>query len=62
MASDITVVVADATQTLAIRAGFPFAGRVTWFTATNLFAATESIQMHHPHWLSLPPLPTIAFQ
>jgi hypothetical protein len=48
MPSDITVVVADATQTLAIRAGFPLSGRVSWFTATNLFAARENIQMHHP--------------
>jgi hypothetical protein len=48
MPSDITVVVADAAQTLAIRAGLPISGRVTWFTATNLFAAHESIQMHHP--------------
>jgi hypothetical protein len=48
MASDITVVVADAAQTVAIRAGLPLSGRVTCFTATNLFAARESIQMHHP--------------
>ena len=33
MASDITVVIADATQTLAIKAGLPLSGRVTWFTA-----------------------------
>ena len=48
MASDITVVIADPTQTLAIRAGLPLTGRVTWFSAGNLFAAHESIQMHHP--------------
>lgn len=48
MASDITVVVADPAQTLAIRAGLPLSGRVTYFTAGNLFAAHESIQMHHP--------------
>jgi len=48
MASDITVVVADATQTLAIRGRLPLSGRVTWFSAGNLFAAHESIQMHHP--------------
>jgi len=48
MASDITVVVADAGQTLAIRAGLSLSGRVTCFTATNLFAAHENIQMHHP--------------
>jgi PilZ domain len=48
MASDITVIVADATQTLAIRAGLPLAGRVTWFTVGNLFAAHQSIQMNHP--------------
>ena len=48
MASDIAVVVADTTQTPAIRAGLPLSGRVTWFSAGNLFAAHESIQMHHP--------------
>jgi hypothetical protein len=48
MASDITVVVADPAQTLAIRAGLPLSGRVTWLSAGNLFAAHESIQMHHP--------------
>jgi hypothetical protein len=48
MASDITVIVADATQTLAIRAGVALSGRVKWFTPGNLFAAHESIQMHHP--------------
>jgi hypothetical protein len=48
MASDITVVIADAAQTLAIRAGLSLSGRVTWFTAGNLFAAHASIQMHHP--------------
>ncbi len=48
MVSDMTVLVADATQTLAIRAGLTLSGRVTWFTAGNLFAAQESIQMHHP--------------
>jgi hypothetical protein len=48
MPSDITVVVADAAQTLAIRAGLPLTGRVTWFTVGNLFGAHENIQMHHP--------------
>jgi hypothetical protein len=48
MPSDITLVIADAAQTLAIRAGSTFSGRVTWFTAGNLFAAHQSIQMHHP--------------
>jgi hypothetical protein len=48
MASDITVVIADAAQTLLIRAGLPLSGRVTWFTSGNLFAAHASIQMHHP--------------
>jgi hypothetical protein len=48
MASDITVVVADATQTLAIRAGLRLSGRVTWFNADKLSAAHESIQLHHP--------------
>jgi hypothetical protein len=48
MPSDITVVIADAAQTLAIRAGLSLSGRVTWFTAGNLFAAHASIQMHHP--------------
>ena len=48
MASDITVVIADPAQTLAIRAGLPLSGRVTWLSAGNLFAAHESIQMHHP--------------
>jgi PilZ domain len=53
MASDITVVIADAAQTLAIRAGLPLAGRVTWFTGGNLFAAHESIQMHHPKLIAV---------
>jgi hypothetical protein len=48
MASDITVVIADAAQTLAIRAGLPLSGRVTFFSSGNLFAAHETIQMHHP--------------
>jgi hypothetical protein len=53
MASDITVVVADATQTLAIRAGLSLSGRVTWFTVGNLFAAHQSIQMHHPKLIAV---------
>jgi len=53
MASDITVVIADAAQTLAIRAGLPLSGRVTWFTGGNLFAAHESIQMHHPKLIAV---------
>jgi hypothetical protein len=48
MASDITVVIADAAQTLLIRAGLSLSGRVTWFTSGNLFAAHANIQMHHP--------------
>jgi hypothetical protein len=48
MASDITVVIADPAQTLLIRAGLSLTGRVTWFTAGNLFAAHQNIQMHHP--------------
>ena len=48
MPSDITVVVADPAQTLAIRAGLPLSGRVTCFSSGNLFAAHENIQMHHP--------------
>jgi hypothetical protein len=48
MASDITVVVADAAQTLLIRAGLALSGRVTCFTVGNLFAAHANIQMHHP--------------
>jgi hypothetical protein len=46
--SDITVVVADATQTASIRAGSPLSGRVLWFTAGHLVSALESIQMNHP--------------
>jgi hypothetical protein len=53
MASDMTVVVADATQTLAIRAGLPLSGRVTWFTVGNLFAAHQNIQMHHPRIIAV---------
>lgn len=53
MASDITVVIADAAQTLAIRAGSVFSGRVTWFTPGSLFAAHESIQMHHPKLIAV---------
>jgi hypothetical protein len=53
MASDITVVVADAAQTLAIRAGLSLSGRVTCFTVGNLFAAHESIQMHHPKLIAV---------
>jgi hypothetical protein len=53
MASDITVVVADAAQTLAIRGRLPLPGRVTWFTAGNLFGAHESIQMHRPKLIAV---------
>jgi hypothetical protein len=53
MASDITVVVADAAQTLAIRAGLSLSGRVTCFTVGNLFAAHENIQMHHPKLIAV---------
>ena len=53
MASDITVVVAEATQTLAIRAGLSLSGRVTSFTERNLFGAHESIQMHHPKLIAV---------
>src|SRR4051812_29852062 len=53
MASDITVVIADAAQTLAIRAGSVFSGRMGWFTPGNLFAAHESIQMHHPKLIAV---------
>ena len=53
MASDMTVVVADATQTLAIRAGLSLSGRVTWFTVGNLFAAHQNIQMHHPRMIAV---------
>jgi hypothetical protein len=48
MASDLTVVIADAAQTLAMRAGLTLSGRVTWLSAGNLSAARESIQLHHP--------------
>ena len=48
MASDITVVIADAAQTILIRAGLGLTGRVTWFTVGNLYAAHACIQMHHP--------------
>jgi hypothetical protein len=53
MALDLTVVIADPTQTLSIRAGLPLSGRVTWFSAGNLFAAQESIQMHHPKVIAI---------
>jgi hypothetical protein len=48
MPSDITVVVADAMQTTAIRAGLPLSGPVRWFTGGNLATALESIQLSHP--------------
>jgi PilZ domain-containing protein len=53
MASDITLVIADAAQTLLIRAGLPISGRVTWFTTGNLFAAHASVQMHHPKVIAI---------
>jgi hypothetical protein len=53
MASEITVVVADATQTLAIRAGLRLSGRVTWFSAANLSAAHERIQLDHPQVIAV---------
>jgi hypothetical protein len=48
MPSDLTVVVAEAAQMAAIRSGLPLSGRVTWFSASNLSVALESIQMNHP--------------
>ena len=48
MASDITVIVADPAQALAIRGGLALSGRVKSFTPGNLFGAHECIQMHHP--------------
>ena len=42
------MLVAEATQTLAIRAGLALSGRVRWFTVGSLFAAHASIQMHQP--------------
>jgi hypothetical protein len=48
MPSDITVVVADAVQTAAIRSGLPVSGRVMWFTDGTLAAALDSIRMNHP--------------
>jgi hypothetical protein len=48
MPSDMTVVVADTTQTAAIRAGLPLSGHVRWFTGGNLATALESIQLNHP--------------
>src|SRR5438093_858459 len=53
MPSDITVVVADATQTAAIRAESPLSGRVLWFTGGHLVSAFESIQMHHPKLIAV---------
>jgi hypothetical protein len=48
MPSEITVVVADATQTAAIRGGLPTSGRVMWFNESNLATALDSIRMNHP--------------
>jgi hypothetical protein len=48
MPSEITVVVADAAQTAAIRGGLPLSGRAMWFNESNLATALDSIRMNHP--------------
>jgi hypothetical protein len=53
MPSNITVVIADATRTAAIRSGLPLSGRVAWFTGVNLVAAFDSIQMNHPKTIAV---------
>jgi PilZ domain len=53
MPSDMTVVVADTTQAVAIRAGLLFSGHVRWFTGGHLVSALESIQMHHPKLIAV---------
>jgi hypothetical protein len=53
MASDITILVTDATQALSVRAGLSLSGRVKCFTPGSLFAAQESIQMHHPRLIAV---------
>jgi len=53
MPTDMTVVVADATQTPAIRGGLPLSGRVAWYTDTNLAKAIASIQMNHPRVIAV---------
>jgi hypothetical protein len=53
MASDITVLVTDATQALSVRAGLSLSGRVKCFTPGSLFAAQESIQMHQPRLIAV---------
>lgn len=55
MPTDMTVVVADATQAPAIRGGLPLSGRVAWYTDTNLAQAIASIQMNHPRVIAWRP-------
>ncbi len=53
MPTDMTVVIADATQTPAIRAGLPLSGRVAWYTDTNLAMALTSFQLNHPRVIAV---------
>jgi len=48
MASDITVVIADAVRQRAIRLESPFSGRVLYFSDSSFISALESIRAHKP--------------
>jgi hypothetical protein len=48
MPTDITIVIADAARTTAMRSSLTLAGRVLWFPANKLSSALDSIQLNHP--------------